>query len=408
MPNLCVSVLCCGCSACYAACPKKSITMAPDAEGFLHPQVDMKKCVNCGLCEKVCPVLHRDEPRRPIAVYAAQAKDDELRMQSSSGGVFSLLARQIIDTGGIVFGAGFKHDTWEVVHKSAGNEEELEDLRGSKYVQSDMGNTYSAVRKALTAGLHVLFSGTPCQIAGLRRYLEITGDASIRSYWSNLLLVDVICHAVPSPLAWKKFLEERTADTMGRDSALAVGQNIRRISFRRKNCGWKRFSLSLRFANDKEYLGNVASDEPGMAQDVFLAGFLRELYNRPSCHRCVSKELRSGSDLTIADYWCVGEFFDDFDDDKGTSCILVNTERGAKALAEVRPLLRDHPSSFEQALKHNPAILHCPKAHFNRRKFFKRILAKNFNFNRDVPRMIRGSLLRRGICKILRILKVVK
>lgn len=131
---------CTGCSACYAACAKGAISMAPDAEGFAHPQIDSAKCVNCGLCTKACPVLVRPAPRKPLAVFAAKA-DDELRMRSSSGGVFSLLARLVIADGGIVFGAGFDHNDWRVVHKSAENEEELEDLRGSKYVQSDMGET---------------------------------------------------------------------------------------------------------------------------------------------------------------------------------------------------------------------------------------------------------------------------
>lgn len=219
---------CSGCTACQSICPKSAISMVADGEGFLYPKVDESKCVQCGLCEKVCPSLNRDSPRMPLAVYAAKAKDDGLRLKSSSGGVFSLLARQVIARGGVVYGAGFDHADWHVMHKSAENEDELEDFRGSKYVQSDVQGIYAAVRGQLLAGCEVLFSGTPCQVAGLRHYLN-----ALKTDVSKLLLVDVVCHAVPSPLAWRKYLDERLAKT-------GQGAIIRRIAFRHKNCGWKR------------------------------------------------------------------------------------------------------------------------------------------------------------------------
>ena len=186
--------------------------MQPDEEGFAYPCVDESLCVNCGLCERVCPSLHPKAPREPISVYAAKAKDDVLRMESSSGGLFSLLARQIISDGGIVYGAAIRGTDLSVCHCSAENEEELSWLRGSKYVQSDVGDTYGNVRTQLDAGRKVLFSGTPCQVAALRNFLA-------RDY-EDLVCVEVICHATPSPLAWRKFLEKRAAaSAKGRDSA---------------------------------------------------------------------------------------------------------------------------------------------------------------------------------------------
>ena len=377
---------CTGCSACYAACAKGAISITPDAEGFAHPQIDSAKCVNCGLCVKACPVLAKHSPRTPLAVYAAKAKDDELRLKSSSGGVFSLLARAVIAEGGVVFGAGFDHSDWHVMHKSAENEEELEDLRGSKYVQSEMGDTYKRVRDELTKNRKVLFSGTPCQVSGLRLFLGKEYD--------NLLLVDVICHATPSPLAWRKFLEKRLA-TDYTDRAGGF-RDIMRISFRRKNCGWKRFSLSLRFANDNEYLKDLTKDS-------FMRGFLAELYNRPSCHNCHSRELKSGSDLSIADYWRVHEKFPQMDDDKGTSLILVNTDKGEKYWSGINAALTEVPSDYDDAVRINPAILRSSPPHNKRQRFFK--LLHKRDFDKLVVQLLKRPLWRRAASKFKRICK---
>lgn len=372
---------CSGCSACYAICGSEAISMAADAEGFLHPLIDPAKCVDCGLCAKACPALVCQSPREPLAVFAAKANDDDLRMRSSSGGVFTLLSRAVIADGGIVFGAGFDHSDWRVVHKSAENEEELEDLRGSKYVQSDMGDTYKCVKAELRKNRNVLFTGTPCQIAGLRLFLGKEYD--------NLLLVDVICHAAPSPLAWRKYLENRLAtDCADRTGGL---KDIMSISFRRKNSGWKRYSLSLRFANDEEYLKR-------QTQDTFLRGFLSELYNRPSCHQCSLRELKSGSDITIGDYWNVHEKFPEMDDDKGTSLILLNTDKGKTAFNNIYKALTVTESDFFDAARINPAIVKSPAPHKNRNSFFKRI--ERSGFDGLVIRLLARPVLKRLIRRL--------
>lgn len=179
---------CCGCSACVQRCPKHCITLQEDAEGFLYPYVDESSCIDCGLCEKVCPMLHSGEPRKPLVVYAARNRNEKVRLQSSSGGVFTALAETVVHEGGVVFGVCFD-EKWEVVHTYADNCDELVKFRGSKYVQSKMGDCYQQVETFLKAGRKVLFSGTPCQIRGLKLFL--------RKEYENMLAVDVICHGVP-------------------------------------------------------------------------------------------------------------------------------------------------------------------------------------------------------------------
>ena len=354
--------------------------MCPDVEGFLQPVVDVARCVQCGLCRKACPVLCPGDSRQPMSVFAAQAKDDGLRSESSSGGIFSLLARQTLAKGGIVYGAAVRLTDGKVVHQSAETEGELSALRGSKYVQSDVGDVYRQARRQVLAGRQVLFSGTPCQIAAFRRVVG-------RDY-GNLLCVDVICHAVPSPLAWEKYLEKRLfVQNQGRDSARAEGPAFRRISFRRKNCGWKRYSLSLRFANDREYLEDLQ-------HDTFLRGFLSELYNRRSCHQCLARGGRSGADLTIGDYWRVWERFPELDDDKGTSVVLVNTRKGATAFATLATEVDVKPSDFADVIRTNPALVRSAPAHPKREQFF-RLLRAGKDFDGLVRKLLKRPLWRR-------------
>ena len=369
---------CSGCAACAATCPKGAIVMRSDEEGFLQPCIEESKCVGCHLCEKACPVNHPSEPRlKDVEVYAARANDVELRLASSSGGIFSLLARQILAQGGVVFGAACDLETGVVHHIAAHNEDELAALRGSKYVQSDVRVTYREAKAALEANIPVLFSGTPCQIAGLKSYLR----SPTPTQDSNLTCVDVVCHAAPSPLAWQKFLEKReAASAQGRSSARAEGAILRRISFRRKNCGWKRYSLSLRFTNDKEYLADLRTD-------TFLRGFLSELYNRRSCHQCAAREGRSGADITLADYWRVHETFPRLDDDKGTSLVLVHTEKGRALWQSLADQVEAVTSTLADAVRTNPSIVRSAPASPKRDKFFK-LLTKGKDFDWIVEHLL--------------------
>lgn len=202
---------CCGCNACAQRCPKSCITMREDSEGFLYPEVDKEICIDCGICEKVCPVMYQGNKRKPLAVYAVKHKNNEIRLSSSSGGVFTALAESVIDEGGVVFGAKFD-DNWCVVHSYSETKEGLAAFRGSKYLQSRIGDSFKKVECFLKANRKVLFSGTPCQIAGLKRFL--------RKEYDNLLTVDFVCHGVPSPGVWREYLNEETARQCGRKNTV--------------------------------------------------------------------------------------------------------------------------------------------------------------------------------------------
>lgn len=364
--------ICSGCAACRAVCPRSAITLLADSEGFLYPKIDVTRCIECGKCQKVCPVLNRPQPRNPLAVYAAMANDTKLRLASSSGGLFSLLAWQILAKGGVVFGAAWDYSNYTVKICAAHNEEELAELRGSKYVQADVGDAYLQVREALSRGIPVLYSGTPCQIAALNSVLGKVYD--------NLLTVEVICHAAPSPLAFQKYAAQRIRES---------GSHISRIFSRSKNCSWKRFAMSLSFYDkDIAYLKSLT-------EDVFLRGFLRELYNRPSCHHCMVRELRSGADLTLGDYWNVHQKFPAMDDDRGTSVILVNTDKGSQMVETIRGMCQMTASDYGDVRRTNPAVYRSSPPHPRRRFFFARV-QQSGDFDSLVLRLLRPRLVARA------------
>ena len=354
---------CCGCHACVSVCARHSITMQEDNEGFLYPKVDASTCTDCGLCEKVCPVINQDEPRKPLKVYAAKNRNEEIRRQSSSGGIFTLLAQKVIDEGGVVFGARFD-ENWDVVHDWTDTIEGIAAFRGSKYVQSTVGNTYRVARDFLKQGRQVLFSGTPCQIAGLKKYL--------RKEYDNLLTVDVVCHGVPSPVVWRRYLNETREQLRAKRG---VGKNtvpssidelpvITGISFRDKTNGWKKFGFRLRYAASEAAENLVSTsaikDESVLHEmhrdNLFMQGFLEDLYLRPSCYTCASRSGKSGSDIAIADFWGVENFYPEFDDDKGVGLILCNTDKGVSVYSTVDALNLE--ATYEQGVKGNYCLEH--------------------------------------------------
>ena len=369
---------CSGCSACYAACPNHAISMEADGEGFLYPQIKTSDCVDCGICKKVCPVLHQEESRLPLSVYAARANDEGVRMKSSSGGIFSLIAQRTLSHGGAVFGAAFDENDWHVYHRCVDDEVGLCKLRGSKYAQSDIGNSFADVARELRNGREVLFSGTPCQVAGLRRYLSIVRGVPT----DRLYLIDVVCHAVSSPLVWKKYMELRVASEY---KGLACDlSRIVRVSFREKKYGWKKFFMTMEFANGSRY-------EKAFSEDLFFRGFLFELYNRPSCHNCSSRGLRSGSDMTIGDFWGVDSIIPELDEDKGVSLILVNTKKGIAVQNYLMDRCKSRKTEYSLACRGNPVIIGSKRPNFRRRKFFASM--RQFGFESAVHKCLRRSVI---------------
>ena len=379
MINIVEKNYCCGCESCVQSCPKQCISLNEDEEGFLYPKVDTELCINCGLCEKVCPVINQGKEREPLESYAAKNPDETVRITSSSGGVFTALAANVISNNGVVFGASF-NDQWEVTHTYAESIEDCNKFRGSKYVQSRIGNSYKDVETFLKANRFVLFSGTPCQIAGLKLYLKKDYD--------NLLTVDFVCHGVPSPGMFRWYLLEkiqkvaqmgdgknsvsfRPIHSIPKRNVLDSVENveIEGISFRDKTKGWKKYSFALDLAKataDGEK--NTVLLSYTLDKNPFLKGFLRDLYLRPSCYHCPTKNLKSGSDITIADYWGINKVMPELDDDKGINAVIINTEKGRLFFKDIE--VEKVLSSFEDIQKYNAAICRSSSLPSNRSKVF--------------------------------------
>lgn len=336
---------CCGCYACYNICPRKCITMKTDNEGFWYPNIDKNKCINCNLCEKVCSIINpvKRADSKKIA-YAGMNKDDQIRVKSSSGGIFSILAEYIIKNNGIIYGASFDED-FNIKHKRILCNTDLDLLRGSKYVQSSIGDIYKQVKNDLESNRQVLFTGTPCQVEGLRSYL--------RKEYVNLITMDFICHGVPSPLVWKKYLEEMKKSKQ---------ENIKNIYFRNKDIGWKIFSLKIIF-DEKIYINDLNND-------LFMKGFLQDVYLRPSCYSCKFKKINRVSDITVADFWGIENILPKMDDDKGTSLIVIHSEKGKQLFGELSEKMILNEVNLNEAIKYNPSMISSVKYNEKRKDFF--------------------------------------
>lgn len=379
--------ICTGCSACAEKCPKKCISMVPNTEGFLYPKVDEDLCIHCGLCEKVCPVLDSRGNRTPLQIYVGYNTDRGIVSQSSSGAVFTLLAEQVIDEGGVVFGARF-NDKNTVIHDFIEKKEDLSLFRGSKYVQSRIGNTFREAEEFLKSGRIVLFSGTPCQIAGLKKFL-------VKPY-ENLLTVDFICHGVPSPGGWEKYLKETIValvcdkNSVSSHSILDKDTLVKSISFRDKSLGWKKYSFVLRLSTtDGSGVENTVLFSEPLDKNYFLKGFLADLYLRPSCHHCRVKSWKSGSDITIADAWGIGDLYPEFDNDRGCSLVVLLTAKGKDYFDSIKEkdLMILRAVNEEFVIEHNSAAFVSAKPHKNRRKFF-RYIQKGLDFKSTLDKCL--------------------
>ena len=316
--------------------------MVPNTEGFLYPVVDEKLCIGCHLCQRTCPIHTPKEIHPQVeSAFAAHTEDDHILNESSSGGVFSLLGQAVLDQGGLVFGAAFDGPR-RVRHVSACNEEEFSLLRGSKYVQSETGDSYQEVKRALLLNRLVLFSGTPCQIAGLQAFLG--------KDYENLFCIDTICHSVPSPKAWNTFLDE-VEQTAGSPVTLA--------NFREKKTGWERYSLYLRFENGSEqrYTG---------PDNFYVQSFVRGLDTRPSCYSCPAVGKNHASDITLGDFWGIQSVAPACYCQQGTSLVILHTEKGRQLLEQCRSRMVLTEVDFSAAIAQNPAYSVSAKPHPDR------------------------------------------
>ena len=304
---------CCGCGACYNTCSKGAISMQHNKEGFLVPVVEEEKCIDCGLCLKACPALNEKRKNNESPeCYAAQAQDS-IRAASSSGGVFTPLAEEIINRGGYVCGAAFADD-WSVQHIIIDNKEDLAKLRGSKYVQSNTGKCYSEIRKLLRADNWVLFSGTPCQVAGLYTFLG-------KKEYEKLITVDIFCHGAPSPGVWKRYLNENYEKG-----------SIATINFRDKTAiGWSCSHVTITTTNGDRKVSND-----------YTKWFHRSIILRPSCGNCPYSRLPRPADISLGDWWGISSIAPSLNDGKGLSNVLLNSEKGRKLFEVIRPDIKAH------------------------------------------------------------------
>ena len=349
MPQLCTPEQCMGCGACMNACPKGCITMEADMEGFLHPKIDTDLCVDCKRCQNVCPVLSAKRMEQmPVRSFAAHSKDADIVHNSSSGGVFTLFGREILNRGGVVIGAAFDGPD-HVRHIVAQNEAELCRLRGSKYVQSDIGTIYQQVKQFLKEDRCVLFSGMPCQVAGLKMYLG-------RDY-EKLICIDTICHSAPSPKVWNQFLLE---------TERAAGSPVIRANFREKQNGWEKYFLRLDLENSEmiRYSG---------AENWYMQAFIQGMSTRKSCYSCKFKGENHFSDLTLGDFWGVRFANPECLNEDGTSLVLLHTPKGQKFFELFQNDAVIQEVDFEKAIEANPAYNSPSEPHRSRSSFFKNL-----------------------------------
>ena len=358
---------CCGCQACFNICPKKAIKMEDDEKGFKYPIIDEDKCVKCGLCRKVCPITNSCSNNNEIKAYACINLDENIRKNSSSGGIFSLLALEILKQKGAVIGAAFDND-YKVKHICIENEKDLYKLYTSKYVQSDINKMYAKTKELLNSGRMVLFTGTPCQIEGLYTFLN--------KDYKKLYTQDLICHGVPSPKVWelyKEFLEKE------------YNQKIKKIEFRNKEKGWKNYYIKVTFDDDTIYTNNNL-------KDTYLRLFLKDIILRDSCYDCKFKKINRNSDITLADLWGIEKILPEFDDNKGTSLVVVNTNRGIELFNSISDKMRYQEINLQEAIKNNVSMVTSANKNKNTKTFFKKYQKRNFNIKRYTERVCKRKL----------------
>lgn len=342
---------CSSCAACANICARGAISMRLDSEGFYRPIIDADKCVQCGACEKVCPwntaIENPNLGDVSPKTVAAYAKDESIRLESSSGGIFTVLAEKNIDDGGVVVGVAQLSPT-RYGHIVAEKKEDLVKLRGSKYVQADAGLVYREVRTRLVSGKKVLFSGTPCQVAAL---YAVLGKAASSD---NLVTIDIVCHGTPSVKVFEKYVGELEK---------SHGASLDETVFRNKSTGWSGYSLLHGFKD-----GEKTAIHHGHSKYMRL--FLSRICQNTSCDNCHYRKLPRIADITLGDYWGVSQYHLEMDDNKGTSVVLLNTKHGEELFDSVADGIIQCDSKIEYAIAGNPCIVRSSKQHPKRAEFF--------------------------------------
>lgn len=377
MPILADKNQCTGCTACANICPKSCIEMKEDDEGFAQPVIDNSKCISCLACERVCPILSNRTPKdEETKAYAALSKNDETRLESSSGGIFSELAKLILQSNGIVYGAKYDDD-FKVIHTGIEDIESLKELRGAKYSQSDLSTIFQIIKTQLNNGRQVLFSGTPCQIGGLKAFLKKDYD--------NLYCIDFVCHGVPSPLVWKKYIEYRS-------QVDADNQVPEYINLRNKESGWSHYSYQVEFAYSKSNHYLCQNDK-----DLYMSLFVNNYILRRSCSNCYYKGYSRESDITLGDFWGIWDILPSMDDNKGTSVVFTHSNKGEKLLNSAAIHLQSNPVTLDQATMMNPSLLKSSFPKENRERVLKEISQNGFHTKDKIIEIINQDKLKSSL-----------
>lgn len=380
---------CCGCTACKSICPTKAIEMLSDEEGFLYPEINQELCINCGRCRNVCPfknIINVDDKLDKPLVYAVKQKDFETRMKSTSGGVYTAISDLILNEFGSVYGVKFDED-FKVVHSKAIDFKERNKFRGSKYVQSDLGDVFNQIQNDLKSGKSILFTGTGCQVAGLRKFMA---DKKIST--DRLITNDIVCHGTPSPLLWFDYLK-----------FIQKNMKIRAYTFRHKENSWRGYNVKVEYENGKCRI-NSANIK------VYANLFGSDLALRPSCYNCKFTNLDRKSDIMIGDFWGIEKSMPEIDDDKGISLVLVNTAKGKDTFDSVKVNVDIWESNTNDCLQ--PNLVEPTKKPQKRELFWQdyydngfEFIAKKYggyNFNSIVKKNIKSVLKSVGLLKYLK------
>lgn len=329
MKLICNKEKCFGCRVCEKSCPKKAIKMIEDEKGFLYPEIDEKICNNCGICKKVCPSLDKMPDLVPLKIYACKNKDAEKRNSSSSGGVFQEIANLVLQMNGSIYGASFNNEN-KVVHIRGNSIDDLEKIKKSKYVQSDMEYVFDCINQDIKQDKYVLFSGTPCQVQAIKNYKNLTN--------TKILTVDIVCHGVPSPKIfedYKKYLEK------------IYNSKIVSINFRHKNEKSTQ-NIKVDFENGQSYISNFSEG------DIFYSLFLKNIILRDSCYDCKYKNFNRISDITLGDFWGYQNgSAKEFGDKKGISLVLINTKKGMDIFDKIKNNIEFFEISKEECYPYN-------------------------------------------------------
>lgn len=376
---------CYGCIACKNICPSNAIKMLADGEGFLYPKIDPALCCNCGKCKDVCPLYEIEmcQEEYKQRIYAVKHKEEAIRLSSTSGGMFTALSDAILESNGVVYGA-ILDENLKVCHHRAITKEKRDEMKGSKYVQSDIGEIYKAVKSDLLNEKQVLFTGTPCQIAGLRNYLNHTDII-------NLILCDIICHGVPSNTLWTEYVKFVEKEKKA---------SLKMHFFRTKINGWHATTTRNLYYNGKE-------DSRSILSQIHMSLFLNNLILRPCCYTCKFSSFSRNSDITLGDFWGIEKSMPEFDDNKGISLVLINTLKGSTIFDNIQDKLEVRESNSTNCLQHN--LIKATIYPSQREQFWKEYAEYGYEYvTKKYARYTLPCIIKQSFLDVLKNIKILR